>query len=235
MLPEAILFDLDDTILMFDAVMEPAWRAACRHGAELHGGIDPERLYDVVRATAQWYWSDPDRNRLGRLDLYGGRRDVVAHALERMGISDRALTAAVAEEYGRQKDKRVDFFPGAQETLAELASRGVAMALLTNGEGAPQRAKVERFGLGRFFDTILIEGEIGTGKPEAAIFRRALNELGVTARDAWCVGDNLDWDVAGAQAVGVYAIWNDYRRAGLPGGCVVRPDRVICGIGELLE
>lgn len=234
MLPEAILFDLDDTILAFDAVMEPAWRAACRHGAELHPGIDPERFYETVRATAQWYWSDAERNRLGRLNTDEARREVVLLALERMGAADRALAAAVAHEYGRRKDEMVDFFPGAEETLTELASRGVAMALLTNGEGAKQRAKVERFALGRFFRSVLIEGEIGVGKPEAAIFRRALRELGVEAGGAWCVGDNLEWDVAGAQGVGVYAIWNDYPKAGLPTGCAIRPDRVICGISELL-
>ena len=60
-------------------------------------------------------------------------------------------------------------------------------------------------------------------------------DLSVEASAAWCVGDNLEWDVAGAQAVGILAIWNDYARTGLPPGCTIRPDRIIHRIADLLE
>lgn len=129
----------------------------------------------------------------------------------------------------------IGFFPGAERTLAELLSRGVAMALLTNGEARSQREKIETFRLDRFFRTILVEGEIGVGKPREEIFRRGLAELGVDAVSAWCVGDNLEWDIAGPQRLGIFSIWNDYRRTGLPPAATVRPDRIIHGIAELLE
>jgi putative hydrolase of the HAD superfamily len=48
------------------------------------------------------------------------------------------------------------------------------------------------------------------------------------------VGDKLDWDVAGAQAVGIRGIWLDRRGAGLPRSSTIQPDYVIGSISELL-
>jgi putative hydrolase of the HAD superfamily len=48
------------------------------------------------------------------------------------------------------------------------------------------------------------------------------------------VGDNLDWDVAGAQAVGIFGIWLDKMGAGLPTDAATRPDRIVRSIGELV-
>jgi FMN phosphatase YigB (HAD superfamily) len=48
------------------------------------------------------------------------------------------------------------------------------------------------------------------------------------------VGDNLDWDVAGAQAVGIYGIWLDKDGLGLPPDATAKPDRIIRSLPELL-
>ena len=80
---------------------------------------------------------------------------------------------------------------------------------------------------------IVIEGEFGAGKPDAAVYRHALDALGARAADTCMVGDHLDFDVAGAQRLGLQGIWIDRAGAGLPSGCVVRPDRIIRALTEL--
>lgn len=47
------------------------------------------------------------------------------------------------------------------------------------------------------------------------------------------VGDDLQRDIAGAQALGLFTIWVDWRSAGLPESSPVRPDRIIRSINEL--
>ena len=126
-------------------------------------------------------------------------------------------------------------FPGAHETLDRLKELGVKLALVTNGAGAPQRAKVERFALEHRFDHIQIEGEHGFGKPEARAYHHALAALGVAAREAWIVGDNLEWEVIAPQKLGLFAIWIDAYGDGLPDGHAARPDRIIRTLGELLD
>ena len=46
--------------------------------------------------------------------------------------------------------------------------------------------------------------------------------------------DNLEWEIAAPQRLGIYAIWYDGYSAGLPPGCQVRPDRIIRSLPELL-
>jgi FMN phosphatase YigB (HAD superfamily) len=47
------------------------------------------------------------------------------------------------------------------------------------------------------------------------------------------VGDNLYADVGGAQAVGIYGIWIDWRGNGLPDNTPAIPDRIIRSILQL--
>jgi putative hydrolase of the HAD superfamily len=118
--------------------------------------------------------------------------------------------------------------------LHHLRSLGVKLGLLTNGGSEGQRAKIERFALAAHFDYIGIEGEVGYGKPDLGAYESALRGLQASSDDTWMVGDNLEWDVSGAQAVGIYGIWLDKQGRGLPPDATARPDRIIRSIAELV-
>lgn len=233
MLPKGILFDLDDTILAFEAVAGPTWQRVCDSYARESGLFDADNLFRALKEVRQWFWSDPVRHKRGRHNLDATRREIVLGALERIGISAPSLAERIAGEYSVRREEAIDFFPGAESALSRLGGSGVALALITNGEAQKQRRKVERFHLERFFRVILIEGELGYGKPEEQVYRQALEELGIEPGEAWSVGDHLEWDVGAPQRLGVYGVWNDYRRAGLPRGCAAVPDRIIHAIAEL--
>ena len=70
--------------------------------------------------------------------------------------------------------------------------QGCRLALLTNGGSKGQRLKIDRFNLAMLFDVILIEGEVGFGKPDPRIYTKALAALDVPASEAWMIGDNLE-------------------------------------------
>ena len=235
MKPEAILFDLDDTILADDAVNEKAWGIVLEKPIPEARKLDIARLWAAIRQAGDWYYGDPERLRRARLDLRTARREVVTMALSSIGVNDRRLARELADSYGEEKEKAIFVHPGAIETISHLWKEGIPMALLTNGNSERQRKKIERFELARFFDHILIEGELGMGKPDEQIFRRALELLGVVhPSQTWMVGDGLETDVRPAQKLGIYAIWVDWRGEGLPESSVVRPDRIIRRLCELL-
>ena len=48
------------------------------------------------------------------------------------------------------------------------------------------------------------------------------------------VGDNLEWEVAAPQRLGIHAIWVDGIGDGVPSGSTIRPDRIIRAVAELL-
>jgi len=123
--------------------------------------------------------------------------------------------------------------PDAIETVRWLRESGRRLALLTNGAAAAQRRKIARFEIADLFDAILVEGELGFGKPDERVYHRALSALGVTPADAWMVGDNLDFDVAAPQKLGLSAVWIDVRGAGLPDESAVKPDYIVRSLAEL--
>jgi putative hydrolase of the HAD superfamily len=107
------------------------------------------------------------------------------------------------------------------------------LALITNGSMRIQRLKIDKFKLDRFFDHILVEDEFGVGKPEKTVYLHVLDRLGRTPQEAWMVGDNLECDVFGPQRVGIFSIWNDFEKTGLPRNPPARPDRIIHSLAEL--
>jgi putative hydrolase of the HAD superfamily len=183
----------------------------------------------------EWYWSDPERHRLGRLDLAAARREVAHIALKEVGLDDPDLALQIGDTYHDLRHMGLRPVEEAIDTVEWLKDSGCRLALLTNGSARMQRGKIDRFGLAGFFDSILIEGELGFGKPDPRVYAQALDALGVAARDTWMVGDNLEWDVAEPQRQGIYGIWIDVRGSGLPQGHAIRPDRIIRRLSDLRE
>jgi HAD superfamily hydrolase (TIGR01509 family) len=227
MLPRVILFDLDDTILDDTGGASAAWEQACIESDA------PDGLYDAIRAAGAWFWADADRHRTGRADLLEARRTIAATALANLGLPDDGLSARISARLNQLRDEAIAPLPGAIETLDRLRGRGVRLGLLTNGSARHQRWKIERFSLAAHFDYVGIEGEVGVGKPEPEAFLRALRAFDATPAEAWMVGDNLVFDVGGAQAVGMHGVWVDIRARGLPEAPVAVPDRIVTSIAEL--
>lgn len=237
-LPRAILFDLDDTLLSAYGRADLAWAKVIEELREALAPFEPADVATAIQARATEFWADPERHRHWRQRLYESRREIVRGAFAALSGASHLIgddvAVRVADRFSTLRDEEMSLFPGACETLDALRGRGVTLGLITNGAGEPQRAKLARFDLTRRFDHIQIEGEHGFGKPEERAYRHALESLGVGARDAWIVGDNLEWEVAAPQRLGIHAIWYDGGGAGLPAASEVRPDRIIRALAELV-
>jgi putative hydrolase of the HAD superfamily len=233
--PRAVLVDLDDTILNDSEGIADCWKDACTSCGAGADAVLSELLYPAIEKTRAWFWSDAARHRRGRLDLDAAAREIVTLSLDELGAPNPRLAANVAARYRAQREARQALFPGALETLRWFRESGCRLALVTNGGAAAQRGKIARFELGTLFDAILIEGELGFGKPDPRTYELALQELAVTPREAWMVGDNLEWDVAQPQRMGLLGIWVDVRGAGLPDANGVRPDRIVRQLSELRD
>ena len=232
--PDVILFDMDDTILDDTGGTLHCWEMACNRYANQLGDVSPAVLLAAIEDYRRWYWSDAERHRLGRMDLAQARREIVVNAVNRLGFDAPAIAYQIADFHTDQRDKLIAPFAGALDTLKRLQNQGLRLGLITNGNTGPQRAKIDRFGLAVYFDCILIEGEFGIGKPDLRTYSHALNLLGATPDRAWMVGDNLEWDVAAPQRLGIFGIWNDFSGTGLPATSPVRPDRIIRTINEFV-
>jgi putative hydrolase of the HAD superfamily len=221
---KALLLDLDDTLLDYSGGVEQCWEAACAAAA---AGVPQATLVAALAETRRWFWSDPARHRTERVNMPRAWTRIATHALERCG-GDARLGPSIAEAFAARRRAVMALFPDALDCLATLRRHGLPLALVTNGDAREQRFKIERYDLARFFDAVVIEGELGTGKPDAVAYATALSALGVTAGpEVWMVGDHLEFDVAGPQRLGLSAAWLDRPGQGLPADSAINPDRIL--------
>jgi putative hydrolase of the HAD superfamily len=232
--PKAIIFDLDDTLIGYDVVTDQVWEDICLRFAGEIEGLKPESLYNAIARAREQYWADPERHRLGRLHLFQARRDVVSLAFSFLHIHSPELACKIADAFSIEREQAVFILPQAIDTLSHLKQKGVRLGLVTNGASEMQRAKIKRFGLEPFFNSILIEGEFGAGKPDSRVFVHTLQKLNTGTVDTWMVGDDLGRDIAPCRPLGIFSVWVDWKGTGLPPSGKVAPDKIIRNVGELL-
>jgi putative hydrolase of the HAD superfamily len=96
---------------------------------------------------------------------------------------------------------RLQPLPGAVETVRGLRARGIDLAVVSNWDiGLAEQ--LGRLGVDSLFTAIVTTAEAGAAKPDPAVFRLALERLGVEPGRALHVGDEPE-DEQGAVAAGM--------------------------------
>lgn len=229
--PRAILFDLDETLMVEHDSIRATFADACAPVAAR--GIDGAALRDAVlaRARALWHaaptadlcrrihissWEglhgdfegpDPDLAAL-RAWIPTYRREAWTLGLADVGIGDSALAQSMADAFRVARRKHHAKFPDADDVLARLRPR-FRLGIVTNGASDVQREKIRLGNLEYAFDAIVASGDLGVGKPDPSIFRHILGLLKLEASDVVMIGNSLTRDIAGARAAGIRSIWVD--------------------------
>ena len=95
--------------------------------------------------------------------------------------------------------------PGTADLLWELKRRGTLVYCITNFSVDKLNRARERFEELNAFDGIVISGEVRLLKPDAAIYRRLLDQHDLRAEDTLFI-DDVEHNVEGARAVGMHAV-----------------------------
>lgn len=207
----AVLLDVDDTIVDTEEAMVAA-------GTEAAAAIWPHRSGLDHRAMAQRYYDDPERwfpryasgdvpfdtMRSGRL-----AEVAVAFGLEVPDGAHRSFEDAYAPAF--RSAQRL--FPDVPGLLSAAEQEGLPVALLTNSAHAPTRVKLEALDLAERFEVVVTTDTLGFGKPDPRVYLEACRLVGAEPHRVVCIGDSIEWDVLGAQAAGLRAVWLD--RGGL--------------------
>lgn len=91
--------------------------------------------------------------------------------------------------------------PGTIEVLTDLRDGGTRLALLSNA-GADFGSYFRHGLFGALFESVFVSGELLLAKPDPSVFRHALDELGIDAKDAVFIDNRAD-NVAGAESIGI--------------------------------
>jgi len=150
-------------------------------------------------------------------------REYLASFVAACGVDqDRcaALAAELAEATTARSYTWTHVGSGATDGLRALAALGLPMGVVSNSDGAVA-AELRRLGVcyapdgrkpaaGVRVGVVVDSGRVGVSKPDPAIFRIALDGLGVPpSRAVLHVGDSLRYDVTGALAAGLQPVHLD--------------------------
>lgn len=126
-------------------------------------------------------------------------------------------------------------YPDVLPALKQLLDRGVRMGIISNTTNPGFIKHNERLaiGLDPFFEFSIYSTEVPFRKPHPSIFRLAQSRLGLAPEDILFVGDHLQNDVEGAQAVGMRAAW--LNRDGEENSNGIRPEYVLSDLTGLTE
>ena len=99
-------------------------------------------------------------------------------------------------------------YPETIEVLQELKKRRKCVGIVSNWDSRLFKL-CEGLGLDGYFDFVLASAVFGAAKPSPRIFQEALRRAGVKPREAIHIGDSLEDDIRGAEAVGIQSILID--------------------------
>jgi len=188
---EAVLFDLDDTLLDREACVEPfAKRLYVRH--------------DLSRFPYEAYWEC-----FKGLDKrgYGDKRSLFQTLVTRFALPASAGELEALFVQTAWKGCGEYLSSGAQEVLVLLRSQGYRVGIITNGSAELQRGKLVESGLASLVDVALVSAEEEVKKSAPEIFARAAERLAVTPAECVFVGDNPESDILGGNGVGMRTVW----------------------------
>jgi putative hydrolase of the HAD superfamily len=202
---QAVIFDLDDTLIDHTT----AARTASVEWGRANGlaGSDEELALAWSSIATPHYRA----YQLRQLTFDGQRRARVREFLPHLGLADDDAADEAFRGYSEVYHASWTCVPDAAPALRRVREAGLLAAVLTNGEHAHQRLKLQRVGLADQVDHVFTSDEFPLGKPDPGAFLGACSRLGVEPGEALMVGDSLVADVEGALRAGLQAVLLDRR------------------------
>lgn len=219
---KAVCLDIDDTLVDFTSSARQA----------LHDLIGRDDMWSRWQRTTDEHVARVVAGELPYDAMHRARTK--AFFADLGALLDDDLVATLEERRCTQLRTTWQLFNDAIPCLDWLRAAGIKLAAVTNASGQHQRAKLTGLGISRFFDTILIAGEIGAAKPDPVIFHTACRQMGVATSETMHVGDLLDTDAIGARDAGLHAVWLDRRGTDEPVDAGVQTIETLADLPRLI-
>ncbi len=221
---EAILWDVDGTLLDFHASEREAIRALF---AEFGLGECTPEMIARYSAINDIYWKRLEKNEITKEEVLVGRFQQF--------FREEGLDASVAPAFNEKYQLALgDTIVYRDDSLALVQSlRGVVKQYaVSNGTVVAQTKKLAASGIGPLMDGIFLSEEVGAEKPNLAFFEKVFAEVyPIAPARMIIVGDSLTSDIRGGNVAGIRTCWYNPEGKDLPAGYHV--DHVISDLREV--
>ncbi|VGU77805.1 HAD-superhydrolase, subIA, variant 1 family protein [Streptococcus pyogenes] len=194
-----LFFDLDHTLLDFDAAEEVALTKLL----EEYQVTDIKAYKDYYKPMNQNLWKQLEGVDISKADLVNSRFALLfAHF--GVTVDGRQL----AEGYQKHLKDQGQVYAGAKELLADLTAQGYNLYVATNGIATIQQGRLQVSGLAPYFKAIFISEQSGSQKPKKAFYDWMTQQVSNYQPDqALMIGDSLSADVQGGINAGMDTLW----------------------------
>jgi len=194
---QAIIFDLDNTLLDFIKMKQFAVKAAITAMNEAGLNVDEEKAYQEI------------------LDLYvqkGWENQQVFddYLNQTIGAVSNKILAAGIVAYRRAREATLLVYPNVNKTLIELTKMGIKLAVVSDAPSREAWMRLYYLNLHHVFDPVLTYDDTGVRKPSPKPFQMALDYMKLKSEEALMIGDWPERDVVGAKQIGIKTIFARY-------------------------
>ena len=194
-----LLFDLDHTLLDFDAAEDVALTQLLKE----EGVMDIQAYKDYYVPMNKALWKDLELKKITKQELVNTR---FSKLFEHFGIKKDGTYLANRYQFYLAQQGQV--FSGAIELLDALIDRGYELYAATNGITAIQTGRLAQSGLAPYFNQVFISEQLQTQKPDALFYERIGQQItGFDKEKALMIGDSLTADIQGGNNAGIDTIW----------------------------
>jgi putative hydrolase of the HAD superfamily len=215
----AVLFDLGNTlvkfpwdartigkgasqgVLLFDKLVKVTYDSLVKSGIKIDWPLFHEKYISVRAEQLEW-----QKKTLREYDMY----DRVSRTLNALGVKLSPDSSTVRKATDENYASYLDYVEMEKEvpTILQDLRLKRKLGLITNFANPPCIYNIlDKFGLRKLFDVILVSREVGWVKPSPKIFQAALSSLRLKGSQCVFVGDDAEADISGAKGVGMRTIF----------------------------
>ncbi|MBM7636966.1 YjjG family noncanonical pyrimidine nucleotidase [Streptococcus saliviloxodontae] len=220
-----LLFDLDHTLLDFDAAEAIALTCLLEEAGVT--AIEAYKDYYVPMNKA--LWEDLAQGRISKSELLNTR---FAKLFAHFGQTVDGIY--FAQRYQHYLSQQGQTYAEARDFLAQLSSQNYRLFAATNGVPFIQKGRLAQSDIADFFEQVFISDEIGAQKPQLAFFEKIAEQ--VADFDPSCalmIGDSLSSDIQGGNNAGIDTVW--FNPKGLENKSGAVPTHMVSSYQELLD
>ncbi len=112
---------------------------------------------------------------------------------------------AVLDRFDEESAASASLLPGVRDTLEELRSKGLRMAVMTNSGRRSASKVLSRWDLAAFFEFVLTRDDVDAMKPRPEGLTKAVAKLALPPESVCYVGDTI-YDIVAAGRAGIKVV-----------------------------
>jgi 2-haloacid dehalogenase len=200
MMYQHLFFDIDNTLLDFDAAEDQALNQLF----EAQEVVLTDNLKTQYQDFNRQLWCQYEQGTLKRETLLQTRFAQFFETYLHKTVNGPELSTTYLQNLARGHV----LMPQAQMLLRKLATPDHHLYITTNGVASTQYRRLEDSALAGYFEKIFVSEELGYQKPDPFFFKTVFEAIpNFNPKEAVIIGDSLTSDIQGGLNVNVDTIW----------------------------